>query len=253
MAGWVLECQSLGKRVAGIRRSLGIVVNTYQLELSSLYAILAYTNTLTVVYLVWSGKVLIACNNIAALRKSLDCNQHVRSPIIHGDIIRAIRWYRHMIPVNIALMYEHVRGHQDRGTAYKDIMRIAQLNVKMYTWANSFLEAQIIKPNCIGDYFHGTLLVVRIESLTAHTTIGHILRFNVGLRECQASLMNKQFNSEDAFDAVDWKRSDQQTVQLQYYSASGQQSTFPDSTQRTKWDSTGEFLIIPNVRDAMNP
>ena len=72
---------------------------------------------------------------------------------MHGDIIKAIQQYRHKIPADIALTFENTRGHQDRETAYDDLPRIAQLNVQMESKAKSFLEAHIIKPDRIGDFF----------------------------------------------------------------------------------------------------
>ena len=140
-AGWILECQASGKRVGGVLRSPGTVANSYRSELSGLYAILAYINALTVVYSITAGNVLIDCNNIVALNKSLDQDRRVRSPVMHGDIIRAIQHYRHKISDSIALTFEHVLGHQDRVTAYEDLPRIAQLNVQMDSKAKSFLAS----------------------------------------------------------------------------------------------------------------
>ena len=100
--------------MGGILRSLGTVANAYRSELSGLYTILAYIYALSVVYSIKSGNVIIGCDNIVALGKYLDCDQRVRSPVMYGDIIRAIQHYRHTIPDDIALTFEHVRGHQDR-------------------------------------------------------------------------------------------------------------------------------------------
>ena len=204
-AGWILECQASGKRVGGVLRSPGTVANAYRSELSGLYAILAYINAVAVVYSITSGNVLIGCDNIVALNKSSDQDRRVRSPVMHGDIIRAIQHYRHKLPDGIALTFEHVRGHQDRVTAYEDLPRIAQLNVQMDSKAKSFLASQITKPDPIGEFFDGTLVVVRIGESTAHTAVGHLLRFEVGLRECRDTLMNDQFSSVEAFDAVNWR------------------------------------------------
>ena len=75
----------------------GTIANAYRLELSGLYAILVYINALAVVYSIQSGNVLIGCDNIAALGKSLDCDRRVRSTVMHGDIIRAIQLTKDVI------------------------------------------------------------------------------------------------------------------------------------------------------------
>ena len=98
----------------------------------------------------------------------------------------------------------YVRGHQDKNVHFRDFLRIAQLNVQIDTMAKSFLAHQIEHPDKIRDHYHGTQTRVRIGRSTSQTSVGPLLRYLVGFKNCHNSQMNGQFQTVEAFDAVDW-------------------------------------------------
>jgi hypothetical protein len=161
-AAWVLECQDSGARIECALRSPGIIANAYRSELSGMYAILVYINALVTVYKVQSGRATIGCDNKVALEKSETEDRKIRLVLKHSDVIRAIQLFRHNIPTSIRLTFVHVRGHQDKNVHFRDLPRIAQLNVQMDTMAKAFLAEQIDNPDKIGDHYYGTRTRVRI-------------------------------------------------------------------------------------------
>ena len=88
-----------------------------------------------------------------------------------------------MILEDIVFTFEHIRGHQDRTTAYKKLPRIAQLNVQMDSLAKKFMASQIAKLDRIGDYVHVPMTVVRIGNQISHFGVGPLLRYDVGTQE----------------------------------------------------------------------
>ena len=168
-----------------------------------MYAILAYINALVTVYKVQSGRATIGCDNKVSLEKFETKDRRIRPVVKHSDVIRAIQFFRHNIPTAIRLTFVHVRGHQDKTVHFRDLPRIAQLNVQMDTMAKKFLAEQIDTPDKIRDHYHGTQTRMRIGRSTAHTSVGCLLRYSVGFHNYRTSRMNGQLQTVEAFDAVD--------------------------------------------------
>ena len=171
VVAWVLEFQQSSARIECVIRSLGKIAIAYRSELSGMYALLAYTNTLMVVYGVQSGREAIDCDNKVALEKSAKKNRCIFPNVKHIDIICAIQYFRHELPPYITLTFVHIWGHQDNKVHFNDLTHVAQLHVQLGTMSKAFLSTKLENPEKIGYHYHGTQTRIRIGSSTAHMYI----------------------------------------------------------------------------------
>ena len=142
-AAWIIEEDISDTYIAGAMPSVGdtSIQNLCRSELIGLYYTLLHLLSLCTQHDITNGKVTLHCDGLSALQKINYQTNEMYSIGENFDIINALIAVKHKLPLEI--QYEHVKGHQDKGTAYHNLSRIAQLNVLVDSMAKHEAKLQI--------------------------------------------------------------------------------------------------------------
>ena len=139
-AAWVLEETIGGTSIIGSMPAVGdsSIQNPCRSELMGLYYILLHLYSLCKEHNITSGKVTLYCDGLSAIQLLQSCHKDMLNTKKHFDITNAIIKMLQEIPLTVN--FKHIKGHQDLGSAYHNLSRLAQLNVQVDDYAKQ--EAQ---------------------------------------------------------------------------------------------------------------
>ena len=128
-AAWVLEEPSTGTSIIGAMPTVGQkdLQNPCRSEITGIYFLLLHLFSLCKTHQITTGHINIHCDGLSAIQR---LEYYRAGSFISGpnfDVVNAITALRDKIPLTIE--FHHIKGHQDKGSAYNNLTRLAQLNV----------------------------------------------------------------------------------------------------------------------------
>ncbi len=120
-------CRSSKKTLRGSFYQVSLAAGSYRRELLGLVAIHTLIHAATEYYQPEHVLGKICCNNMSALNQAGKVRKRVQSSIKHLNLQQALRTYK--CKVNMALIYSHIRAHQDALKPWSMLTLEEQLNV----------------------------------------------------------------------------------------------------------------------------
>ena len=131
-AAWTIESRCGTSYIRGTSISPGppCIQNSYRSELVGLLAIVSQLKLLVQEHNIDTGKCILGCDGLEALRQSSHghpewisiCNKQ-------SDILSATVKTINTLPIHLSPI--HIKGHQDKLTPYQDLDRLARMNIDM--------------------------------------------------------------------------------------------------------------------------
>jgi exonuclease III len=131
-AAWIIESENQTQYIAGSSITYGppTIQGSYRSEITGLAAILDATQKLCTQYNITSGHYTLGCDNINALKRSINTKQQQHSPKHQqSDILSFCCQTQSNTPLTISP--QHIKAHQDDKIPYYRLSRMSQLNVRM--------------------------------------------------------------------------------------------------------------------------
>ena len=211
-AAWILEApDSPTEHCAGICRTSGqpTEVNAYRSELQGVHGMLLAIKSICLHHKVTSGNIRLGCDNRTGVNLADQDFLRVTYNRSHVDMIRAIRRLKFQLsPVKIR--FEHIYGHQDDGTEFDKLPRMAQLNVQMDKAAKRYLlhlirrDARNPIAPCPSELAEEGISCW-IDGIKMTTEAGPAIRRSALGKPLRDYLHRKELLHTDAFDLVDWE------------------------------------------------
>ena len=128
-AGWVIETNDEMVQLRGSMGTTGAssIQSAFRSELSGILFALLHLQQLCLYGNISGSNITIFCDGLSAIQAIKKSSLHDNNTQKHFDVINAINTVRSNLPIKVALA--HVTGHQDQGTAYHRLDKLAQLNV----------------------------------------------------------------------------------------------------------------------------
>ena len=129
-AGWIIESDNQISQTSGSMEVPGPlnVQSACRSELAGImYTLLHLQQLCKFGNIISSPTINIYCDGLSAIQAIQKCNDNISYTKTNFDILNAISTLRQQLPINIKLL--HVKGHQDSGSAYSTLNKIAKLNV----------------------------------------------------------------------------------------------------------------------------
>ena len=103
------------------------IQSAFRSELSGILYALLHLQQLCLHGNITGSTVTIYCDGLSAVQAIHKSSSHDNNTHKHFDVINAINTVRNQLSIKIT--FAHVDGHQDQGTAYHRLDKLAQLNV----------------------------------------------------------------------------------------------------------------------------
>lgn len=115
------ECSVTGSFFTGKCQTSGGLgeVNPYRSEIQGIHGMALMTLALCRFGNITSGRVRFGCDNLTGVRHSSFTHTKVPSQVKHADLIRAIRRFIKLIPIEVEIF--HIDGHQDKFTPFANL------------------------------------------------------------------------------------------------------------------------------------
>lgn len=128
-AAWVFEEDITDTSISGAMPVVGQKEeqNPCRSETMGIYCVLLHLLQICQQHRISKGNITIYCDGLSAIQQLQYYSPDNFSTGKNFNIYNAIVETRKMLPISIE--YKHIKGHQDKGTAYSSLSRIAQLNV----------------------------------------------------------------------------------------------------------------------------
>ena len=128
-AAWIIEDKLTATSMSGAMPTVGHkkIQNSCRSELMGLYWVFLHLHIICTEHNIQDGAVEIHCDGLNALQKLEMYRPGSYISGVNFDIVNAITAIRDALPLTIT--FHHVKGHQDKGSAYENLSRVAQLNV----------------------------------------------------------------------------------------------------------------------------
>jgi hypothetical protein len=110
--------------------------NAYRSELSGLYASVMATNALIRFFSISSGSMMLACDNLGAIRTMSYKADHTSPTGAQFDLVMAIQYAK---SPDIQWMHQHVMGHQDEVSDHV-LSPVELINVEMDIKAKAYWD-----------------------------------------------------------------------------------------------------------------
>ena len=142
-ASWIIEDASQNHKVYGQAAIAGIKADAYRAELLGILTLISaiYLHEKKAVNYT-KGSLVIGCDNKMAGWLSAKPYERTGANVKHMDIIKAIRRTQLLICTHVSFV--HIYGHQDNHTEYRNLDRLAQLNVQVDAIAQQHFDDSYI-------------------------------------------------------------------------------------------------------------
>ena len=127
-AGWYFCCRLTRRVVHGSFWERSRTASSYRGELLGLVALHTLVHGLMVHHGVDRARGKMCCDSDSALDQAATRRRRVRAGAKQGDLLRALCTLTKLS--DMSLLYEQIRGHQDRTIPWKFLLLEAQLNVR---------------------------------------------------------------------------------------------------------------------------
>jgi hypothetical protein len=140
-SAWIIESTNQQQHITGSSVTYGSAAmqGSYHSKITGLATILDVTQKLCLKYNITSGNYTLRCNNINALKRSINTTyQQHSSKQQQSDLLSFCCHTQSNTPLTI--IPTHVKAHQDDTIPYQKLYRISQLNVRMDITAKQALH-----------------------------------------------------------------------------------------------------------------
>lgn len=187
-------------------------MHSYRGELYGIFSILVVLQKLSMIHNITSGKILIACDNLAGVRNALENTHRAKMNQNCYDILWAIHILKSKLK-HIQITPQHVKGHQDgKG---RNLTRLESLNVFVDERASSFRKYIETQSNDISSKLHYTYsCYVSVEDNPITSNFSKYLKDHISQKMIQQHLHNTNALDENAFHLVDWDNIEHATKAL---------------------------------------
>ena len=129
-AAWIIEDKITETSIAGAMPTIGHkrIQNSCRSKIMGLYWVMVHLHILCKENDISEGTVEIHCDGLNAIQKLQQYRPGNYISGVNFDLVNAITAVRDKLPLDIK--FHHVKGHQDKGSAYATLSRVAQLNVE---------------------------------------------------------------------------------------------------------------------------
>ena len=209
-AAWVLEEGITETHTCGAMPVIGekSLQNPCRSEVMGIYYLLLHIYKLCQDHNIHSGRMSIHCDGLSAIQSIQYQSSEIYTTGKNFDIINAIVNITHKLPLQIT--YEHIKGHQDRGSAYNSLSRLAQLNIMVDSLAKQ--EAKKIKAS--NHTYHHESIPYSICEVSIATKHFQTVKIGSNLTQTVRTLLTgdtsrdywiKKNNAGNTFRHIDWE------------------------------------------------
>jgi len=215
-SGWIIVCTACQRTLRGSFLEISRSAGSYRGKLLGLVAIHTFATAIAQYFEVTELLGTISCDNMATLNQASKHRKCVGVGVKHSDLHRTIRTLKHT--ARTSFRYAHVKAHQDKLKAWRELTLSEQLNVICDGLANRAVKGYLerVSPTTPAT----TLLplekaAVFIGNEKSTTDVGPNVRFLLGTEEARRFFTSpvvlvKGVNkgglgwSEERFDQVAW-------------------------------------------------
>ena len=139
--GWMIVCTACQRTLWGSFFEVSQSAGSYRGKLLGLVAIHTFATAIAQYFSVTEILGKISCDNMAALNQASKNRKHVGIGVKHSDLHRTIRTLKHS--ARTGFRYVHVKAHQDKLKAWRELTLSEQLNVLCDGLANRAIKGYL--------------------------------------------------------------------------------------------------------------
>ncbi len=137
-SGWIIVCTACQRTLRGSFIEVSWSAGSYRGKLLGLVAIHTFATAIAQYFAVKEILGTISCDNMAALNQASKNRKRAGVGVKHSDLHRTIRTLKHS--ARTGFRYVHVKAHQDKLKAWRELTLSEQLNVLCDGLANRAIK-----------------------------------------------------------------------------------------------------------------